>query len=65
MPGAAFTEASPLRRLLSHVGEPTEPPPITTARGPPDWGDELGPLPDYDAVVPPVPEFQYDQRVSW
>ena len=35
------------------------------ARGPPDWGNELVPLPDYDAVVLPVPEFQYDQRISW
>jgi hypothetical protein len=62
---AVLTEASPVRRILSHIGEPIEPPPITPARGPPDWGDEFGPPADYDAVVPPVPEFQYDQRISW
>ena len=49
---------------ITHIGDPIEPPLISPARGPSDWDDELGPLPDYDAVVPPVPEFQCDQRIS-
>jgi len=31
----------PIRKILSHLGEPLEPPPVSPARGPPtDW-DEL------------------------
>ena len=26
---------------------------------------EVQPLSDYDAVVPPVPEFRHDRRISW
>ena len=50
---------------LMHIDEPKKPSPITPARGPPDWDDESGPLPNFDALVPPVPEFQYHQRISW
>ena len=50
---------------LIHIVEPIEPPPITPACGPPDWDSEFAPLPDYDAVVPPVPEFQHDRCISW
>ena len=41
-----------------HISEPSEAPRITPARRPPDWDDGPGFLPDYDALVPPVPEFQ-------
>jgi hypothetical protein len=38
---AFFTEPGPIRKILTHLGEPLEPPPIAAARGPPtDW-DEL------------------------
>ena len=31
----------PIRKILTHLGEPLEPPPVSPARGPPaDW-DEL------------------------
>ncbi|MEX0687589.1 MAG: hypothetical protein WD072_02840 [Pirellulales bacterium] len=30
----------PIRKVLTHLGEPLEPPPISPARGPPtDWGE--------------------------
>jgi hypothetical protein len=30
----------PIRKILTHLGEPLEPPPISPARGPPtDWGE--------------------------
>jgi len=30
----------PIRKILTHLGEPLEPPPILPARGPPtDWGE--------------------------
>jgi hypothetical protein len=35
---AFITEPGPIRKILSHLGEPLEPPPISPARGPPtDW----------------------------
>jgi hypothetical protein len=38
---AFITEPGPIRKILTHLGEPLEPPPIAAARGPPtDW-DEL------------------------
>lgn len=30
----------PIRKILTHLGEPLEPPPVSPARGPPtDWGE--------------------------
>ena len=32
------SEPGPIRKILTHLGEPLEPPPIAAARGPPtDW----------------------------
>jgi hypothetical protein len=37
---AFITEPGPIRKILTHLGEPLEPPPVSPARGPPtDWGD--------------------------
>ena len=37
---AFITEPGPIRRILTHLGEPLEPPPVSPARGPPtDWGE--------------------------
>ena len=37
---AFITEPGPIRKLLTHLGEPLEPPPVSPARGPPtDWGE--------------------------
>ena len=38
---AFITEPGPIRKILTHLGEPLEPPPIAAARGPPTDGDEL------------------------
>ncbi len=36
---AFITEPGPIRKILTHLGEPLEPPPVSPARGPPaDWG---------------------------
>ena len=38
---AFITEPGPIRKILTHLGEPLEPPSVSPARGPPtDW-DEL------------------------
>jgi len=35
-----ITEPGPIRKILTHLGEPLQPPPISPARGPPtDWGE--------------------------
>ena len=37
---AFITEPGPIREVLTHLGEPLEPPPVSPARGPPaDWGE--------------------------
>ena len=34
------TDPGPIRKILTHLGEPLEPPPIAAARGPPTaWGE--------------------------
>ncbi|GAB4351700.1 MAG: hypothetical protein Kow0060_01110 [Methylohalobius crimeensis] len=40
---AFLTEADPIQRLLTHIGEPATPPRIAPARAPPDWQE-----PDFD-----------------
>ena len=37
---AFITEPGPIRKILTHLGEPLEPPPVSPARGPPtNWGE--------------------------
>ena len=63
---AFVTAAEPVARILTHLGEPSEPPRIAPARGPPAWDDLLEPLPNWDPLAAqPAPEFQLDQRISW
>jgi hypothetical protein len=54
---AFVTEAAPVQRILQHVGEPAELPPISPARGPPAWDDPPADLgPDWEALAQPSPE---------
>jgi len=62
---AFVTKAAPVQRILAHIGEPNEPPPIAPARGPPGWDDDVGPMPDWDLLKQPEPDVEFDQRVSW
>jgi hypothetical protein len=62
---AFVTEAAPVQRILAHIAEPNEPPPIAPARGPPGWDDDPGPMPDCDLLAQPAPDVEFDQRVSW
>ena len=37
---AFITEPGPIRKILTHLGEPLEPPPVSPARGPPtEWAE--------------------------
>jgi len=39
---AFITDPGPIRKILTHLGEPLDPPPVSPARGPPtDWGELL------------------------
>ena len=67
MPIVAFiTEAAPVARILTHIGEPARPPPIAPARGPPAWDDALADaVADWDALAQPESEYLLDQQVQW
>ncbi len=65
-PAAELTpEAVPVQRILAHIGEPTEPPPIASARGPPGWDEAPEPAPDWDLLQQPESDFEFDQRIAW
>jgi hypothetical protein len=34
---AFLTDSASITRILEHLGEPTRPPPVSPARGPPGW----------------------------
>ena len=56
---AFITEAIPIKKLLSHIGEPTEPPPVSPARGPPAWTfqmDQILDAPEYEILDEPFYE---------
>ncbi|MEI6506529.1 MAG: hypothetical protein WCO90_11715, partial [Planctomycetota bacterium] len=53
---AFITEPGPIRKILTHLSEPLEPPPVSPARGPPtDWG-ELVQIHDNRDVFQPSPD---------
>ncbi|MET0163503.1 MAG: hypothetical protein ABW318_00690 [Vicinamibacterales bacterium] len=55
-----------MRDILVHLGEPTAPPRIAPARGPPLWeatDDAHDPSPD--PLRQSAPAFEFDQRLSW
>jgi hypothetical protein len=60
------TDSASITRILEHLGEPTRPPPLSPARGPPAWEEVLDQTPAYDPTAPaPVPEYEFDQREGW
>jgi hypothetical protein len=63
---AFIVDAPTVRDILAHIGEPTAPPRIAPARGPPLWeaaGAEHNPC--TDPAPQPAPAFEFDQRVTW
>ncbi len=62
---AFLTDGDAIRDILSHLGEPTSPPRLMPARGPPLWDRVDAPVGQEDPPGEPVPEFEFDQRVSW
>jgi hypothetical protein len=62
---AFITEAAPVERILTHIGEPSRPPQVAPARGPPTGDGAPEPMPDWDLLAQPAPDFEFDQRVAW
>ncbi len=62
---AFLTEASAVREILSHLGEPTSPPPIAPARGPPLWEMADAEQGEFDPQAQPAPDYEFDQRIAW
>ena len=63
---AFITNGPTVRDILVHLGEPTAPPRIAPARGPPLWeaaGAEHDPA--ADPLLHSAPAFEFDQRLSW
>lgn len=70
---AFITAAEPTDAILTHLGLPTNPPPLAPARGPPqpefafdaDPDLDLDQTPAYDLTEPePVPDFDFDQSTG-
>jgi hypothetical protein len=62
---AFITEATPIERILTHIGEPPRPPPSASARGPRSWDDAPEPVPDWDLLGQLAAELEFDQRIAW
>jgi hypothetical protein len=53
---AFITEAIVIREILSHLGEPTSPPRLRPARGPPLWEMHVGGSDAIDPQALPAPD---------
>jgi len=62
---AFVTNGVSVRRILTHIGEPADPPRIAPARGPPAWEAEAEALQLVDTIAQPQPDFSFDQTVDW
>ena len=62
-------DASAVRQMLAHLGEPTRPPRFAAARGPPLWEAATAAAassdPAWDHTPPPAPAVEFDQRITW
>jgi hypothetical protein len=62
---AFVTDGVSVHRILTHIGEPTDPPRIAPARGPPAWEAEAEALQLVEPIAQPEPDFQFGQTLSW
>ncbi len=63
---AFITKAASVWQILTHIGEPAEPPRIASARGPPAWDDPpVDAVPDWEALAQPSPAYVFNQEVQW
>ncbi|MBL8407374.1 hypothetical protein [Candidatus Accumulibacter contiguus] len=62
---AFITDAGAVRDILTHLGEPTSPPRLMPARAPPLWERPGATLAEDERQPQPVPEYEFDQRITW
>jgi hypothetical protein len=62
---ALITEAPAVRQILAHLGEPTSPPRLAPARGPPLWEMPDAGKDRFDHHAQPAPDYEFDQRIAW
>jgi hypothetical protein len=65
---AFITDTPAIRQILDHIGEPSTPPPLATARSPPGWDSAETSQEDPRWGFPAVdlqPDYEHDQSVSW
>ena len=63
---AFVMEVEPISKILNHIGESDLAPEISPARDPPDLYLEFNQTPEWElTMVEQVPEFEFDQTVSW
>jgi len=62
---AFIVDRTIVRDILAHLGEPTAPPRIAPARGPPLWDLPDAGTADFDPHAQPAPEYAFDQRIVW
>jgi len=60
-----MTDAQTVRAILAHLGEPTAPPRIAPARGPPLWDLPAAGAGGGDPHAQPALEYEFDQRLAW
>jgi hypothetical protein len=60
---AFVTDEPAIHPILTYLGEPSAPPEVALARGPPLW--EQPAQSHWDDTPAPAPQYGFDQRVSW
>ena len=64
-----INDAGSVKKILDHIGEPTQPPRTAPARGPPLWEAAAAAQRaendrQWDWSAPPVPEIEFDQCIA-
>jgi hypothetical protein len=61
---AFISEAPAVREILTYLGEPTSPPRMAPARGPPLWEIADAGQGQFDPNARPAPDYEFDSRAS-
>lgn len=62
---AFIAEGAAIREILGYLDEPTSPPHLLPARGPPLWKGVSVESGDIDPQFQPALDYEFDQRIAW